>query len=223
MIELDNVSKRFKDKILFENVSINIEEGKTVGFVGGNGSGKSVLFSIIAGTVPPDTGTVIVNDKVIGKDVDFPDNTGVFINSPGFVDIYTGFQNLYYLSMIQNKIDKNRIRKTMKDLNLDPDDKTKVKKYSLGMKQKLGIAQAIMENQTILILDEPFNALDFRTHQDIINIVEKCKKEGKTILLTSHNHHDIEKLCDQIYFIDDERVIPFTEELKNKYFAYNSK
>ena len=220
MIKLENISKKFKNKILFENVNININSGETVGLVGGNGSGKSVLFSIIAGTIPCDTGRVIVNNKVVGKDIDFPENTGVFINSPGFIDIYTGFQNLYYLSIIQNKIDKEKIRKTMEELNLNPDDKTKVKKYSLGMKQKLGIAQAIMEDQTILILDEPFNALDFKTHQDILNIIKKCKKEGKTILITSHNHRDIEKLCDKTYLIDNKKVIPFTDELKNKYFNY---
>lgn len=222
MIILNDVSKKFKDKVLFQNINLKVKKGETVGFVGGNGSGKSVLFSIIAGTVPTDTGSVTVNGKVIGKDVDFPEDTGAFINSPGFIDIYTGFQNLYYLSMIQNKIDKEKIRKTMRDLNLDPDDKTKVKKYSSGMKQKLGIAQAIMEDQTLLILDEPFNALDFRTHEDIINIIKKCKEEGKTILMTSHNHRDIEKLCDRIYFIDNKKLIPFTDELKNKYFSYES-
>ncbi|MEF9935095.1 MAG: ABC transporter ATP-binding protein [Clostridium sp.] len=220
MIKLENISKTFKNKILFKDVNISIDNGETIGFVGGNGSGKSVLFSIIAGVVPPDNGVVTVNNKVVGKDVDFPENTGVFINSPGFVDIYTGFENLYYLSMIQNKIDKEKIRKTMEELNLNPDDKTKVKKYSLGMKQKLGIAQAIMEDQTTLILDEPFNALDFRTHKDIIDIIEKCKKQGKTILITSHNHSDIEKLCDKIYLIDNKRVIPFTDELKNEYFKF---
>ncbi|CAM2918643.1 ATP-binding cassette domain-containing protein [Hathewaya histolytica] len=223
MIKLENISKKFKDRILFKSINLEIKEGETVGFVGGNGSGKSVLFSIIAGTITPDEGSVIVNNKIIGRDVDFPENTGVFINSPGFVDIYTGFQNLYYLSMIQNKIDKDKIRKTMRDLNLNPDDKTRVKKYSLGMRQKLGIAQAIMEDQTILILDEPFNALDFKTHSDIINIINKCQEEGKTILITSHNHHDIETLCDKIYFIEDQKVIPFTDELKNRYFNHGNK
>ena len=148
---------------------------------------------------------------------DFPDNMGVFINSPGFIGIYSGFQNLKFLADIQGRIGEEEIAEAMDKVGLDPSDKTKVDHYSLGMKQKLGLAQAIMEGQDILILDEPFNALDYKTYEDVRTIIRMLKAEGKTIFLTSHRYKDIEQLCDQVYSIEGGRLMPITGELAEQY------
>ena len=148
---------------------------------------------------------------------DFPDNMGVFINSPGFIGIYSGFQNLKFLADIQGRIGEEEIAEAMDKVGLDPSDKTKVAHYSLGMKQKLGLAQAIMEVQDILILDEPFNALDYKTYEDVRTIIRMLKAEGKTIFLTSHRYKDIDQLCDQVYSIEDGRLMPITGELAERY------
>lgn len=159
-IEVKNVSKSFSGRAILQNISLPVEQGTTVGLVGANGSGKSVLFKIICGFEKPDQGSVYVRGNQLGKNgCDFPESLGVFINSPGFIGIYNGFQNLKFLADIQGKIGEKEIRQAMSKVGLDPDNKTKVDNYSLGMKQKLGLAQAIMEGQDILILDEPFNAL----------------------------------------------------------------
>jgi ABC-2 type transport system ATP-binding protein len=218
-IELKNISKQFSGQSVLENVSVFIERGTTVGLVGGNGSGKSVLFKIACGLVKPDSGSVFVEGVALGKKVDFPETIGVFINSPGFIGLYNGFQNLKFLANIRGIINDMQIRDAMCKVGLDPENKTKVDHYSLGMKQKLGLAQAIMENQEILFLDEPFNALDFQTYQDVKDIIRIQQTEGKTILLTSHQYEDIEQLCDVVYIIDRKQVVPITENLRLKYFG----
>ena len=198
-IELRKVSKSFEHRGVLREVSLSVERGKTVGLVGANGSGKSVLFKILCGFEKPDKGDVYVRGRQLGKNGrDFPDNMGVFINSPGFIGIYSGFQNLKFLADIQGRIGEEEIAEAMDKVGLDPSDKTKVDHYSLGMKQKLGLAQAIMEGQDILILDEPFNALDYKTYEDIRTIIRMLKAEGKTIFLTSHRYKDIDQLCDQV-------------------------
>lgn len=217
-IEVKNVSKQFGGKPVLEDVSLTIDHGSTVGLVGANGSGKSVLFKAICGMVKPDSGSIVVEGVTLGEKIDFPSNMGVFINSPGFIGIYNGFNNLKFLANICGVISDNQIRETMRKVGLDPDNKTKVDNYSLGMKQKLGLAQAIMEDQEILVLDEPFNALDFQTYNDVKEIIRLLQAEGKTILMTSHNYDDIKQLCDVIYIIDNRKVIPVTEELIDKYF-----
>lgn len=217
-IEVKNVSKSFGGKAILQDVSLSIEQGTAVGLVGANGSGKSVLFKILCGFEKPDRGSVYVRGKQLGKNGrDFPESLGVFINSPGFIGIYSGFQNLKFLADIQGKIGEKEIRQAMGKVGLDPDNKTKVDNCSLGMKQKLGIAQAIMEGQDILILDEPFNALDYKTYEDVKAIIRMLKAEGKTIFLTSHHFKDIEQLCDQVYSIEDCRLIPITEEIASRY------
>lgn len=217
-IEVKNVSKSFGGKAILQDVSLSIEQGTAVGLVGANGSGKSVLFKILCGFEKPDQGSVYVRGKQLGKNGrDFPESLGVFINSPGFIGIYSGFQNLKFLADIQGKIGEKEIRQAMGKVGLDPDNKTKVDNYSLGMKQKLGIAQTIMEGQDILILDEPFNSLDYKTYEDVKAIIRMLKAEGKTIFLTSHHFKDIEQLCDQVYSIEDCRLIPITEEIAARY------
>ena len=217
-IQVNNVSKTYDGVAILNNVSLTIEKGKTIGIVGGNGSGKSVLFKVICGFTAPDEGTVVIRDKQLGKDIDFPEEVGVFINSPGYIDIYNGLKNLKFFADIKGKIGVDKIKETMQIVGLNPDNKAKVKDYSLGMKQKLGIAQAIMEDQSILILDEPFNALDYKTYNDIKATMKHLKEEHRTMLLTSHNYQDIEELCDVVYLIDEGKLELLTDELKEKYF-----
>ncbi len=207
IIEFRNVSKAFKSNLLFSKVDFSIEKGSVVGFVGQNGSGKSVLFKLISGIYRPDDGSITVRGKELGKDCDFPENMGVLIDSPGFVGIYTGFQNLKYLAAIKNVIGDEKIKQALEIVGLDSDSKTRVKNYSLGMRQKLAIAQAIMEDQDILLLDEPFNALDEESHKKMLALVKSLQNAGKTVLITSHNYEDIEYLCDTVYVIKDKQVL----------------
>lgn len=217
-IEIKNVSKRFGHKRVLEEVSLSVERGQTIGLIGANGSGKSVLFKILCGFVKPDQGSVYVRGAQLGKNGrDFPEDLGVFINSPGFIGIYSGFKNLKLLADIQGKIGEEEIKAAMSKVGLDQKDKTKVEHYSLGMKQKLGLAQAIMEGQDILVLDEPFNALDHQTYDDMKMLIRMLKAEGKTIFLTSHRFKDIEQLCDQVYFLEEGRLAPITEEIAAYY------
>ncbi|MDY6085658.1 MAG: ATP-binding cassette domain-containing protein [Peptoniphilaceae bacterium] len=218
MIEISHVSKRFGDATILNDISLSIDEGETVGFVGANGSGKSVLFKIIAGLYRPDEGSVTVRGQVLGKDVDFPDGMGILIDEPGYVDYMSGWNNLKNLALIQNKISDDQIRETMMRFHLDPNNRTMARNYSLGMKKKLGICQAIMENQDIIILDEPFNALDFESYNDIQDVLFELKEEGKTILITAHQHEDIESLCDRMFFVHQGSVEPLTEEIRTAYF-----
>ena len=216
--EIKNVSKGFGNRRILKDVSLSVERGKTVGLVGANGSGKSVLFKILCGFEKPDQGRVCVRGKQLGtKGRDFPDNVGVFINSPSVIGIYSGFQNLKFLADIQRRIGEEEIKEAMSKVGLDPEDKTKVEHYSLGMKQKLGLAQAMMEGQDIMVLDEPFNALDYKTYEDVKTIIRMLKAEGKTIFLTSHQYKDIEQLCDLVYFLEDGSLIPITEEIAEHY------
>ena len=198
IISLDQVSKSFSGRRVLSDVSLDVEKGSTVGIVGANGSGKSVLFNIICGFLTPDSGQVYVRGQALGKGRDFPENVGVLINSPGFIGLNTGLQNLRYLAGIRGVAGEKEIRSAMQKTGLDPEDKTKVEHYSMGMKQKLGIAQAIMEDQDILILDEPFNALDYKTYNDTKEIIRILQAEGRTILMTSHNYDDLETLCTHI-------------------------
>ncbi|MRX72133.1 ATP-binding cassette domain-containing protein [Bacillus lacus] len=199
LIELKQVSKSYKGLVLFENTNLSVEEGKIYGLIGPNGSGKSVLFKMMCGFIFPDQGSVTVRGEELGKKNRFPQNFGVIIDRPGYLGNKTGFENLKYLAMIQDKISDEQIKETMMKVGLQPTAKQKVKNYSLGMKQKLALAQAIMEDQEVLLLDEPFNALDIDSVENIRELLLSLKKEGKTIVLTSHNQEDIDILSDHIF------------------------
>lgn len=206
VIVIDKLTKSFKGKTVLEDVNMRLQEGRIYGIVGDNGSGKTVLLKLICGFMKPDSGTVTVNGKVIGKDADFPENTGIIIEAPGFLPNYSGMKNLEYLASIRGKIGKEQIESAMKTVGLDPSSKLRVGKYSLGMKQRLGIAQAIMEDQQLLILDEPMNALDKDTVEDMRKLFLSFKASGKTMLIVSHNEGDISTLCDEVYEFDGARI-----------------
>lgn len=201
-IEVQNVVKRFRDQVVLKNVSISFEKGQIHGIVGRNGSGKTVLFKCICGLMHPEEGVIFVNGKRVGRDVDMPEDIGAIIEAPGFLPNYSGYKNLRFLANIRRKIGKEEILNVLKTVGLDPESRKHVGKYSLGMRQRLGIAQAIMEDPEILILDEPMNGLDNAGVQDIWALLLELKAQGKTILLASHNHEDIAALCDTVHEMD---------------------
>ncbi len=201
-ISINNLTKRFKEVTVLDNISVNFEKGKVHGLIGRNGSGKTMLMKCICGIVPYKIGEIRVNDKIIGKDVDIPANVGVIIETPGFLPNYSGFNNLKFLAKIKNKIGKDEIKAAIKSVGLNPDDKKHVGKYSLGMRQRLGLAQAIMEDPDILILDEPMNGLDKDGVKDMRQYLLDLKEQGKTILIASHSAEDIDVLCDTVWEMD---------------------
>ncbi|QNK42254.1 ATP-binding cassette domain-containing protein [Caproicibacter fermentans] len=205
-IVIEDVVKKFKDTMVLNHVSISFEKGKIHGIIGRNGSGKTVLFKSICGFILLTSGKIIVNGQIIGKDIDIPKNIGAIIEAPGFLPGYSGYSNLKFLAMINRKISDKQIKETMIRVGLEPDSKKWVSKYSLGMRQRLGIAQAIMENPDILILDEPMNGLDNEGVEDIRNLLLNLKKEGKTILIASHSSEDIDILCDTVHEMDGGSV-----------------
>lgn len=207
IIKVDKIIKKFGSDIALSNVSIEFERGKIYGIIGRNGAGKTVLFKTMIGFLKPTSGRVIVDGKEIGKDTDFADNIGIIIETPGFLSSYSGYKNLEYLASIKNMIGGKEIKESMERVGLDPNSKKKVGKYSLGMRQRLGIAQAIMENPDILILDEPMNGLDNQGVEDVREILLNLKDEGKSIILASHNKEDIEVLCDEVYEMDHGKLI----------------
>ena len=205
-IRVENLHKIFREEEVLKGITCDFEAGKTHAIVGNNGSGKSVLFKCICGFIKPTEGTITIDDKVIGKDVDFPESMGMIIERPGFLPNMSGFRNLKLLAEIQGKITDTEIRNTISRVGLDLDSKKAVAKYSLGMEQRLGIAQAIMENPEYLILDEPFNGLDQDGVEDVHQLLQKLKKEGKCILLASHSATDISKACDEVYKIKEGKI-----------------
>ncbi len=199
---VENVTKAFGNQEVLKTICVKFEMGKIYGIVGRNGSGKTVLLKCICGLLYPSTGTVTVGGKVVGKDVDYPENIGFIIETPGFLPRYSGLKNLKYLASIRRKVKEDEIRKYMELVGLNPDDKKHVGNYSLGMIQRLGIAQALMENPDILILDEPMNALDNNGVEEMRSILLKMKEQSKLIIIASHVRDDIDILCDEVYGID---------------------
>ncbi len=202
MIEVKNVSLTLQKNKILNDININFERSKIHGLIGRNGSGKTMLMKCICGFVKPTSGEVYVNGKRIGKERDFPENVGIIIETPGFIPYYSGYKNLKLLADLRRKISRNDIRKIMEQVGLDPNLKRHVRKYSLGMRQRLGLAQAIMEDPELLVLDEPMNGLDKDGVADMRQYLLDFKSQGKTILIASHSAEDIDILCDTVCEMD---------------------
>ncbi len=202
MIDVKNISLILQKNDILKNVSVHFERGKIHGIIGRNGSGKTMLMKCICGFVKPNSGEILVGGKRIGKDCDFPDNTGIIIETPGFIPYYSGYKNLKLLADLRGKISSDEIKNAMQKVGLDPNLKRRVGKYSLGMRQRLGLAQAIMENPELLILDEPMNGLDKDGVRDMRQYLLNLKEQGKTILIASHSAEDIDLLCDTVCEMD---------------------
>lgn len=203
VVKVEHAIKKYGSQTVLQDVSLEVEKGNMIGIVGRNGSGKTVLFKAICGFVPLDEGEVTVNGKVIGKDVDMAQNVGAIIENPGFLPNYSGKKNLQFLAKIQNRIGEKEIVQAIRLVGLDPDSKKGVGKYSLGMRQRLGFAQAIMENPDILILDEPMNGLDKHGVEEMRKLLLALREQEKTILIASHNPLDIDVLCSRVYEMDE--------------------
>ena len=202
MIQINELDLTLQKNEILKKVSVHFERGKIHGLIGRNGSGKTMLMKCICGFVKPTSGNVSVNGKIIGKDCDFPESVGLIIETPGFIPYYSGFRNLKLLADLHGKISKSDISKTMEQVGLDPNLKRHVRKYSLGMRQRLGLAQAIMEDPDLLILDEPMNGLDKDVVKDMRKYLLDLKAKGKTIIIASHSAEDIEVLCDTVCEMD---------------------
>ena len=201
-ISVENVSMRFGDAVVLRSVSREFEAGMIHGIVGNNGSGKTVLMKCICGFLRPTEGKIFVFGKQVGRDMDFPDDMGIIIETPGFLPNLTGMKNLQLLASLNRRIDKTAVRDAITRVGLDPNLRKNVGKYSLGMRQRLGIAQAIMEDPALLILDEPLNGLDKNGAAQMRELIRSMRNQGKTILLASHNQTDIDELCDTVCEMD---------------------
>lgn len=209
-IEIKNVTKTIKHNTVIDNISLTINSGEITGLKGINGSGKTMLMRLVSGLILPTSSEISINGKVLGKDITFPHSIGTLIENPAFLDSYSGFQNLRLLASIQGKISDEEIREAIKAVELNPDNKKKYRKYSLGMKQRLGIAAAVMEHPDIIILDEPTNALDSDGVQMIKRILQKEKAHGALIMISCHNLDILKELSDVIYLMNDGKLSTYT-------------
>ena len=211
-IEIKNVTKIIKHNTVIDNVSLTVNSGKITGLKGVNGSGKTMLMRLVSGLILPTSGEIIIDGETLGKDITFPRSIGTLIENPAFLDNYSGFQNLKLLASIQGKISDKEIREAIIAVELNPDDKKKFRKYSLGMKQRLGIAAAVMEHPDIIILDEPTNALDSDGVQMVKRILQKEKERGALILISCHDLDILKELSDVIYLMNVGRLSSYADK-----------
>ena len=202
VITVKDLCLTIKKTEILKNINVDFAKGRIHGLIGRNGSGKTMLMKCICGFVKPTSGEITVDGKRIGKDCDFPPNIGIIIETPNFIPYYSGYKNLKLLADLNKKIKTEHIKEVMVQVGLDPESKLHVRKYSLGMRQRLGLAQAIMEDPELLILDEPMNGLDKDGVKDMRKYLLDLKEQGKTILIASHNSEDIETLCDTVCEMD---------------------
>ncbi len=202
IIQVKNLDITINRTQILKNVCVSFEKGKIHGLIGRNGSGKTMLMKCICGFIRATGGEIYVDDKQVGKDCDFPENIGIIIETPGFIPYYSGYKNLKLIADLNKKITPEQIKQAMAQVGLDPELKRHVVKYSLGMRQRLGLAQAIMENPDILILDEPMNGLDKEGVEDMRKYLLDFRKQGKTIIIASHSTEDIEVLCGTVSEMD---------------------
>lgn len=208
VIEVTDVAKRYRNVELFHDVTFTIQPGHTYGLVGPNGSGKTVLLKLLAGLALPDHGTVRIDPAYLSRDRSYPDRFGVTLNAPAYLGNLTGRRNLLQLAAIRNRITAEQVDHTLTAVGLDPALKQKVRNYSLGMKQKLALAQALMEKPAVLLLDEPFNALDKASTAAARTLLEAQQQLGTTIVFTSHDHRDIDTLSTDVLELDDNTIRP---------------
>ena len=202
MINIKDLSKKFKNTVVVDSITVHFARGNIYGIVGRNGSGKTILFKMISGLLSPSSGEIFVDGRKIGTDEDFPKETGIIIENPAFLPWQNAMDALMDLARLNHRIGREEVRESIIKVGLNPDSRKKIGKYSLGMKQRLALAQAIMERPKLLILDEPMNGLDRQGVEDIRGLLLELKKEGCTILIASHNREDIDVLCDQVYEMD---------------------
>lgn len=205
-IEIQNAGKCFKGNWIFQNVNASFAKGQIYGLIGRNGSGKTMLLKSICGLVRLSEGAILVDSEEVGVTIDVPASVGAIIEVPGFLPHLSGFANLRYLAKLKNQIDDAKIRDTIRLVGLNPDSRKHVGKYSLGMRQRLGIAQAIMEDPDILLLDEQMNGLDQQGVNDMKSLLMKLRSKGKIVILASHHSEDIDELCDIVYKMDGGRL-----------------
>lgn len=213
MIEVKDVCKSFGKDMKVKHVTVTFDAGKLYGIIGRNGSGKTLLLKMICGLMLPTQGSIVVSGKEIGRDIDFPPETGAIIETPAFLDWKSGYRILMELASIQKKIGKKEVREAMEQVGLSPDERKTVRKYSMGMRQRLAIAQAIMEQPKILILDEPMNGLDKAGVKEMRKLFCELRDKGILILLTSHNQEDISAMCDVVYEMENGEIV--TKERKD--------
>lgn len=205
-LEINSVTKTLGKNKVLDNVTLSASGGEIIGLKGVNGSGKTMIMRLVAGLIKPDSGSVLIDSKVLGRDMTFPRSIGILIENPAFLDSYSGFDNLRLLSEIKRTVDENDIKKTIKDVGLDPEDKKKYRKYSLGMKQRLGIAAAVMEKPDIILLDEPMNALDADGVEMVKNLLARERERGALIIVSCHDSVVLEEVSDRIYLVRNGRV-----------------
>ena len=211
-VEVKNFTKKIKGNTVIEHVNYTFESSRVYGLHGRNGSGKTMLLRAICGLILPTEGCVAVDGKVIGKDIEFPKSVGIIIEHMSMVEDMNGFDNLKALAKINNMVSDDEIRQCLFSVGLDPDDRRKVKKYSLGMKQKLNIAQAVMEHPKLLLLDEPTNGLDRESVEKFSEVIKKLKYEGSLIIIASHINEELNGVCDDIIEIEHGRILKNEKE-----------
>ena len=202
-----NISKKIKRNVILSNISLHLKSGNIYGFVGPNGSGKTMLFRALSGLMKVDSGEIRLDEKVLKKDIDILPNLGIILENAGLYPEFTGMENLEMLAKVNKKVQREEIENTIRRVGLNPADKRLYRKYSLGMKQRIVIAQAIMEQPDILMLDEPTNALDENGIDKIRHIILEEKERGTLILIASHNKEDITLLADQVFYINNGSLI----------------
>lgn len=207
MIQLQNVNKKIKTNQVLNNISYTFEEGKVYGLYGHNGSGKTMLLRAVSGLIRLDSGSIYVDEKKLHEEISFPENTGIVIENMELLPRFSARQNLKILAKIRNTADDRSITEALKRVGLDPDSTLKVKKFSLGMKQRLNIAQAIFEKQKLILLDEPTNALDEKGVELIYDIIREEREKGAVIVIATHHKEDLEELCDVVLKIDEGKIV----------------
>lgn len=206
-LEVSNVDKVIGKTQVLHNINLEMERGKIYGFMGINGSGKTMIMRCICGLIRPTHGTIKIDGEELGKDIDFPSSLGALIENPGFIEHYSAMDNMRALASIKQKAGDLEIEELLSAVGLDYKEKKRVKKYSLGMRQKLGIAMAFLENPEIIILDEPFNALDEKSVEKVKILINDAKKRNRLIILSCHNKEELEQLSDEIYKIENGEIV----------------